>query len=102
MRRTCVKYALTAASFLLTLDANAANRLAIGAAGAGLHPVSVIGRGAARENIDPSNWGFREPIYTTPRGYRYVYVRGYRLVRPVRHLAIEARSVPAKVKKIRI
>lgn len=69
--------------------ASAERQLAIGAAGGvvlpegtRMIPVYTWPRGKRWDPADVSEgWGFREPIYTTPRGYRYVYVRGYRIIR---------------------
>ncbi|MGE3150339.1 MAG: hypothetical protein AB7K04_14875 [Pseudorhodoplanes sp.] len=84
---------------LFASSANAQTRnpqLAIGAAGAGLHPVKTVGHGRAVPDRDPDSDHFHEPIYATPPGYRYVYVRGYRIVSP-RHAGMK----PA-VKKVRV
>jgi hypothetical protein len=64
-------------------------QLAIGAAGgvilpegARMIPVYTWPRGTRWDPADVGEtYSFREPIYTTPRGYRYVYVRGYQIIR---------------------
>jgi hypothetical protein len=86
--------AVTAAMALLVLgmtDAYAGRRLAVGAAAGyevppGYEAVPVFTRpvGAAWTPADTSlGYPFREPIYATPKGYKYVYVRGYYLRRVV-------------------
>jgi len=82
---------IAAAAFCLAIAALAfaapasARQLAVGAA-AGFHeppgytarPVYVWPNGRAWTPADTTmGRPFREPIYATPRGYRYVYVRGY-------------------------
>jgi hypothetical protein len=70
-------------------DAQAGRRLAVGmAAGFEVPPgyaaVPVFTRpvGSVWRGVDTSlGTRFREPIYDTPRGYRYWYVRGYTLRR---------------------
>jgi hypothetical protein len=62
-----------------------ARQLAVGAAsgyfeppGYRAVPVYTWPRGPAWTPVDTSlGYTFREPIYSTPRGYKYVYVRGY-------------------------
>ncbi len=62
-----------------------ARQLAVGAAsgyfeppGFKAVPVYTWPRGPAWTPVDNSlGYPFREPIYSPPRGYKYVYVRGY-------------------------
>jgi hypothetical protein len=76
---------------LSATDASAGRRLAVGAAAGypeppGYRVVPVYTRpvGFAWTPADTSlGYPFREPIYATPRGYKYVYVRGYYLRRVV-------------------
>jgi hypothetical protein len=72
-----------------TTPASAERQLAIGAAGGvvlpegtRMIPVYTWPRGTRWDAVDVGEgYRFREPIYTTPRGYRYVYVRGYRIIK---------------------
>ncbi len=62
-----------------------ARQLAVGAAagyweppGYRAKPVYTWPNGGSWQPVDRSQgYAFREPIYWTPRGYKYVYVRGY-------------------------
>ncbi len=89
-------------------SASAERRLAVGAAGgfalpegAQMRPVYTLPRGTRWDPVDAGpGYSFREPIYTTPPGYRYVYVRGYQIVRP-RALAKTASVKPAKAVPVR-
>ena len=85
--------AAIAALFILCLAPASARQLAVGAAagyfeppGYRAVPVYTWPNGANWTPLDTSmGYRFREPIYSTPRGYKYVYVRGYywkRLPRP--------------------
>jgi hypothetical protein len=73
-----------AALLALTLPASA-RQLAVGAAagfweppGYKAVPVYTPPNGRSWTPVDTSlGYPFREPIYATPRGYKYVYVRGY-------------------------
>jgi hypothetical protein len=78
--------ALVAAALLLSMLAPAsARQLAIGAAagyfeppGFYAKPVYILPNGGAWTPADTSmGYPFREPIYSTPPGYKYIYVRGY-------------------------
>ncbi len=67
---------------LAASEAFAATRLAIGAVwplperpGGEFRPVYVTPAPASR--WEPTDGAFREPIYTTPRGYIYRAIRGY-------------------------
>jgi hypothetical protein len=76
-----LKCALVAIPLLAATDCFAAQRLAVGAAGEGRYPVYVVSPRGGTVDIPDTTFGvFREPIYTTPRNYRYTYVRGYRYV----------------------
>jgi hypothetical protein len=96
--------------------ASAERQLAIGAAGGvvlpegtRMIPVYTWPRGTRWEPVDAGEgYRFREPIYTTPRGYRYVYVRGYRIIkarkaaiRAVSHKRHVAKHSVVRVKKAR-
>ena len=89
MQRFILALAATAFAFLGATDAFAGRRLAVGAAAGyevppGYEAVAVFNRsvGYAWTPADTSlGYAFREPIYATPKGYRYVYVRGYYLRR---------------------
>ncbi len=82
-------------------DAFAGRRLAIGAAagyevppGYEAVPVFIPPIGQAWTPADTSfGYPFREPIYATPKGYKYVYVRGYYL----RRLPLEGAPVVKRV-----
>lgn len=102
-----MRYLLAAAAALAILsatDANADRQLAIGAAGGyevppGYEAVPVFIRpnGAAWTPADTSlGYVFREPVYSTPKGYRYVYVRGYTLRKLVDADAPKPRRVHVK------
>lgn len=62
-----------------------ARQLAVGAASGYVEPPGYMAvpvytwpRGPAWTPVDTSlGYRFREPLYSTPRGYKYVYVRGY-------------------------
>ena len=83
-----LKCALMAIPLLAATDALAAQRLAVGAAGAGRYPVYAVSPPGGTVDIPDTTFGvFREPIYTTPRNYRYTYVRGYRYVPRVHQTA---------------
>jgi hypothetical protein len=84
---------LAAALFATFVAPASARQLAVGAAagyweppGYKAVPVYNWPNGGAWQPTDYSQgYAFREPIYWTPRGYKYVYVRGYywkRLPRP--------------------
>ncbi|MFN3349474.1 hypothetical protein [Pseudorhodoplanes sp.] len=97
-----------AALVAITLPASA-RQLAVGAA-AGFHeppgyravPVYTWPRGASWSPVDTSlGYAFREPLYTTPRGYRYVYVRGYYWKRLPAHGAPRAYRRPVKVSTVK-
>ncbi len=89
-----VRFLVLVAALLAALVAPAsARQLAVGAAaghweppGSKAVPVYTWPRGGSWQPVDRTQgYAFREPIYWTPRGYRYVYVRGYhwkRLPRP--------------------
>lgn len=74
-----------AAALLLTFTPASARQLAVGAAAGYLEPpgyravpVYVWPNGGRWTPVDTTmGYPFREPIYSTPRNYRYVYVRGY-------------------------
>ena len=74
-----------AAAVLMALVPASARQLAIGAAAGFIEPpgyravpVYVWPNGGRWTPVDTTmGRPFREPIYSTPRNYRYVYVRGY-------------------------
>jgi hypothetical protein len=86
---------------LTSTDASAGRRLAVGAAagyevppGYEAVPVYTQPVGIAWTPADTSlGYAFREPIYATPKGYKYVYVRGYSL----RRLPVEGAPVVKRV-----
>lgn len=80
------KAALTAMALIgLWLVPASARQLAVGAAAGYFEPPGRVAvpvytwpNGGMWTPIDTSmGYPFREPIYSTPRGYRYIYVRGY-------------------------
>lgn len=74
-----------AAALLMALVPASARQVAVGAAAGFLEPpgykavpVYVRPNGGSWTPVDTTmGYPFREPIYATPRGYKYVYVRGY-------------------------
>ena len=60
---------------------------------------------AARPRLDPgrhlARLSFREPIYATPRGYKYVYVRGYYWKRLPNPYAPRVYRRPVKVSTVK-
>lgn len=104
MNRMALIAAAAACSILGTHTALAGRQLAVGAAGGyelppghEAVPVYVWPNGAAWTPPDSSlGFVFREPIYSTPKGYRYVYVRGYYLRRIVDTAAPQAHRVHLK------
>jgi hypothetical protein len=94
---------------LSAIPASAERQLAIGAAGgvflpegAKMIPVYTWPRGQRWDPVDAGEgYRFREPIYTTPRGYRYVYVRGYRIIRARKHHAFKRHVVKASVVRVK-
>lgn len=101
--------AFAIATLLLALAPASARQLAVGAAagyfeppGYRAVPVYTWPNGRAWTPVDRSmGYPFREPIYSTPRGYRYVYVRGYywkRLPRPYVVKAVYRRPVKKVVR----
>jgi hypothetical protein len=101
MQRPLFLLAAVALALLTTTDAFAGRRLAVGAAAGyevppGYEAVPVFTRpvGYAWTPADTSlGYPFREPIYSTPKGYKYVYVRGYYL----RRVAVEGAPVVKRV-----
>ena len=96
------KCAVLAIPLLAATDAVAAQRLAVGAAGAGRYPVYAVSPGGGTVDIPDTTFGvFHEPIYTTPRNYRYTYVRGYRYVPRVHqttHVVVKKKVIVAAAK----
>lgn len=101
MQRPLFLLGAMALALLNPVDAFAGRRLAVGAAAGyevppGYEAVPVFTRpvGYAWTPADTSlGYAFREPIYSTPKGYKYVYVRGYSL----RRLAVEGAPVVKRV-----
>jgi hypothetical protein len=108
MKRSLLAVALAISATLGAHHAAAGTRLAVGAVAP--LPQSPLGefRPVYVTPIKHSRWepfadGFREPIYTTPRGYIYHHVRGYQLVRTklaavVVKKRVKASRVAVKVK----
>ena len=105
-----------AALLLTSLPPASARQLAVGAAAGYVEPpgykavpVYTWPNGRAWTPVDTSmGYPFREPIYSTPPGYRYVYVRGYywkRLPRPyvrtVYRPVVKVKVAPVKRVKVR-
>src|SRR3712207_1784282 len=93
-----------------------ARQLAVGAAagyfeppGYRAVPVYTMPRGRSWTPVDTTmGYRFREPIYSTPPGYKYVYVRGYywkRLPNPyakrVYRKVVQVKAAPARRVKVR-
>jgi hypothetical protein len=101
MQRPLFLLAAMAAALLTPADAFAGRRLAVGAAAGydvppGYEVVPVFTRpvGFAWTPADTSlGYPFREPVYSTPKGYKYIYVRGYYL----RRVAVEGAPVVKRV-----
>jgi hypothetical protein len=102
--------ALAAIFVILTAGPALAERqLAIGAAGgffvpegAVVRPVYVWPRGTRWDPADAdAGFRFREPTYTTPHGYRYVYVRGYEII-PARKPSLRKHHRAVKVSVVRV
>ena len=105
-----VRSLLVLATLLAAMVAPAsARQLAIGAAagyweppGYTAKPVYTWPNGGAWQPVDRSQgYSFREPIYWTPRGYKYVYVRGYywkRLPRPYVDRVVYRRPIKVSTK----
>jgi hypothetical protein len=93
MKRPLLLTAVMALALVAATDAFAGRRLAVGTAAGfevppGYEAVPVYNPpvGRAWTPADTSlGYVFREPIYATPKGYKYVYVRGYYLRRVVDH-----------------
>lgn len=107
MNRHALIAAAAAFSILAAGPAFAGRQLAVGAA-AGFEvppgyetvPVYVWPNGTAWTPPDTSmGYVFREPVYSTPKGYRYVYVRGYYMRKIVDADAPRVRRV--HLKKVR-
>ena len=103
MKRSLLAIALALCASLGVPNAIAATRLAVGAVAP--LPQSPLGEFRAvyvtpvkNSRWEPTSDGFREPIYTTPRGYIYHAVRGYQLVR-TKHASM---VVKKRVKTARI
>jgi hypothetical protein len=83
-------------------------RLAVGAAAPIEQPVNgeirpVYVTPVLGSRWEPTDNGFREPIYTTPRGYIYRHVRGYtflpHVVRVKKRVAVKASNVTVKKRR---
>ena len=94
-------FASLAALFLGMAPASA-RQLAVGAAAGYVEPPGYVAvpvytwpNGRAWTPADTSmGYVFREPVYSTPRGYRYVYVRGYYWKR------LPVKSAPRKYRRV--
>ncbi len=105
--------AILAILAILTVSpASAERRLAVGAAGGfylpegtRMIPVYTWPRGTRWEPADTGlGYRFREPIYTAPPGYKYVYVRGYQIIpahKPSIHRVHRVKASVVRVKKAR-
>jgi hypothetical protein len=101
MTRLAFLFALAGMTLLGVADARADHRLVVGAAAGyyvppGYRVVPVYTRpvGPAWTPVDTTmGRPFREPIYSTPRGYRYAYIRGYTLRRMVAYHAPRVKRV---------
>ena len=103
MKRCLLAFVLAMSAIGAAPNVGAATRLAVGA----VAPLPQSERGEFRPvyvtPVKQSRWepfanGFREPIYTAPRGYIYHHVRGYQLVR-TKHasVVIKKRVKPTRV-----
>lgn len=81
-----LRYFVAAAALLAaSLAPASARQLAVGAAAGYWEPPGYVARpvfvrpngGGWQPSDTTQGYRFREPIYWTPRGYRYHYVRGY-------------------------
>jgi len=86
MKSCLVAVALAMSAILGAPYAVAGSQLAVGAVAP--LPQSPLGEfrpvyvtPVKHSRWEPTSDGFREPIFTTPRGYVYHHVRGYQLVR---------------------
>ena len=103
MKRSLLVVTLAMSVILGTPHAVAGTRLAVGAVAplpqsplGEFRPVYVTPVKFSR--WEPTSDGFREPIYTTPRGYVYQHVRGYQLVRTkLASVAVKKRVKPTRV-----
>ncbi len=100
MKRSLLAFALAMSAILGTQHAVAATRLAVGAVAP--LPQSPLGEfrpvyvtPVKHSRWEPTSDGFREPVFTTPRGYTYRYVRGYQLVRTKHSSAVVKKRVKA-------
>ena len=103
MQRSLLVVTLAMSVILGTPHAVAGTRLAVGA----VAPLPQSPLGEFRpvyvppvkfSRWEPTSDGFREPIYTTPRGYIYQHVRGYQLVRTkLASVAVKKRVKPTRV-----
>lgn len=99
-----------AAIFAVLATPVSARQLAVGAAagyfeppGYRAVPVYTWPNGGSWTPVDTSmGYPFREPIYWTPRGYKYVYVRGYYWKRLPSPYAARAYRRPIKVSGTKI
>jgi hypothetical protein len=103
MKRSLLAFVLAMSAILWAPSAVAHTRLAVGAVAplpqsplGEFRPVYVMP--VKHSRWEPFSGGFREPIYTTPRGYIYHHVRGYQLVR-TKHasVVVKKRVKPARV-----
>ena len=98
------------ALFGLLASPVSARQLAVGAAagyseppGYRAVPVYTWPNGGSWTPVDTSmGYPFREPIYWTPRGYKYVYVRGYYWKRLPNPYAVRVYRRPVKVSATKV
>jgi hypothetical protein len=98
------------ALFGLLASPVSARQLAVGAAagyseppGYRAVPVYTWPNGGSWTPVDTSQgYAFREPIYWTPRGYKYVYVRGYYWKRLPNPYAVRIYRRPVKVSTTKV
>lgn len=103
MKRSLLAVALAMSVTLGAHHAVAGTRLAVGAVAP--LPQSPLGEfrpvyvtPVKHSRWEPSSDGFREPIYTTPRGYIYHHVRGYQLVRTkLASVVVKKRVKPTRI-----
>jgi hypothetical protein len=112
---TLSSFAVLTLTLLSSTDAFAGRRLSVGMAAGyevplGYRAVPVFTRpaGYAWTPADTSlGYAFREPVYATPKGYKYTYVRGYYLRRAVDYSSrpivkrVHVRKASAKKSTIR-
>lgn len=110
MIRRVLAASMAVLAVLAADPALAGRQLAVGAAGgiilpegAAMRPIYVWPRGTRWEPADVTDGlGFREPVYTTPPGYRYIYVRGYEIQPAHPHAARAHRRLAKATSVVRV